>query len=141
MVYMIEKLCKSRFYSSSILDFFFFQKKFIIIICEYFVPFQLNKSVNGLINSKVNSALHPSRVDQMSIRNSGDVVVKSKLSPGSGSEALRQLNPIEGAIKRGHNSFFFFFFFFLLSVIFDFFIILRQHKSILFRFISCTCKS
>ena len=101
MVYMIEKLCKSCFYSSSILDFFFFQKKFIIIICEYFVPFQLNKSVNGLINSKVNSALHPSRVDQMSIRNSGnsgDVVVKSKLSPGSGSEALRQLNPIEGAI-------------------------------------------
>ena len=137
MVYMTEKLCKSCFYSSSILDFFFFQKKFIIIICEYFVPFQLNKSVNGLINSKVNSALHPSRVDQMSIRNSGDLVVKSKLSPGSGSEALRQLNPIEGAIKRGHNSFFFF----LLSVIFDFFIILHQHKSILFRFISCTCKS
>ena len=30
--------------------------------------------------SKVDSAFHPSKVDQMSSRNSGDLVVKSKLS-------------------------------------------------------------
>ena len=33
----------------------------------------------------------------------GDIVVKSKLSPGNGSAALRQFNPIH---KRGHEVFF-----------------------------------
>ena len=50
--------------------------------------------------SKVHSAIHSSEINQMSIKNSipGDLVVKSKLSPGSDSAALIQLNPIH---KRG----------------------------------------
>ena len=52
--------------------------------------------------SKVESACHPSEVDQMSSAregNSGNLVVKSKLPPRSGSVALRQLSPIHK--KRG----------------------------------------
>ena len=44
--------------------------------------------------SKVDSPFHPSEVNQMSIGNSGNLVVKSKLSPRSGSVTLKQLNPI-----------------------------------------------
>ena len=51
--------------------------------------------------SKVDSAFHPSEVDRMSTGTPRDVVVKSKLSPRSGTVALRQLKPIykKGAIK------------------------------------------
>ena len=42
---------------------------------------------------KVDSAFHPSKVDEMSTRNSWGLMVKSKLSPHSGSVALRQMNP------------------------------------------------
>ena len=44
--------------------------------------------------SKVDSAFHPSEVDQMSTGNSGGLSAKSKLSPRSGSVALRLLNSI-----------------------------------------------
>ena len=40
-------------------------------------------------SSKIDSAFHPSKVDEMSTTNSWGLVVKSKLSPNSGSVALR----------------------------------------------------
>ena len=43
----------------------------------------------------VNSAFHPYEVNQMSTRISGDLVVKKKLSPRSGSVVLKQLKPIQ----------------------------------------------
>ena len=49
---------------------------------------------NPLVGSKIDSAFHPSEVDQMNTRNFWGLVVKSKLSSHSGSVALRQLNPI-----------------------------------------------
>ena len=51
--------------------------------------------------SKVDSAFHPSEVDRMSTGTPRDVVVKSKLSPRSGTVALRQLKSIykKGVIK------------------------------------------
>ena len=48
--------------------------------------------------SKVNSAFHPSEVDEWVAGFSEELVVKIKLSPRSGSVALRQLNPIH---KKG----------------------------------------
>ena len=49
--------------------------------------------------SKVDSAFHLSEVDKINIpRISGNLVVKRKLTPQSGSVALRQLNPIH---KKG----------------------------------------
>ena len=44
--------------------------------------------------SKVDSGCHFFKVNQMSIRNTRELVVKSKLSPCSGSAVLRQLNAI-----------------------------------------------
>ena len=37
--------------------------------------------ITGLGGSKVDSVIHHSKVDKMSIRNSGNLVVKSKPSP------------------------------------------------------------
>ena len=58
-------------------------------------PFSIPKTcithmVKPLHGFKVNSAFQPSKVDKIS----GDLLVKSDLSPWSGSLALRQLNPI-----------------------------------------------
>ena len=55
-------------------------------------------------DSKVNSAFHPSEVDQISTRTYwGLLVVKSTLSPCSGSVTFRQLNPIHK--KASKNTF------------------------------------
>ena len=50
--------------------------------------------------SKINSVFYPTEVDQLK---SWSWMVKSKLSPRSGSVALRQLNLIH---KKGHKVFF-----------------------------------
>ena len=50
-------------------------------------------------DSKGDSAFCPSQFDQIGTRNSWGFTCKSKLSPHSGSVALRQLNPIQGKHK------------------------------------------
>ena len=60
----------------------------------------------------------------MNTGNSGNLVVKSKLPPRSGSEALRQLNPIH---KNGPQSFFILNFF-LFPIPIDFVLRARSEK-------------
>ena len=50
-----------------------------------------SKSLGG---SKYDLSFYPSEVDQISTRNSWELKVKSKISPGNGSVTLRKLNPI-----------------------------------------------
>ena len=57
---------------------------------------KLNET-NPVEGSKVDSAFHPSGVDKMSTRNSGNLVVKGKLSPGSGSS----LDTVEPVHRKG----------------------------------------
>ena len=54
-------------------------------------------------SSKDNLSFHLSKVDQVNTRISWGLVVKSKLSPRSGSVAVRQLTP---SIKRDHIFFY-----------------------------------
>ena len=51
-----------------------------------------------LSGSMVDSAFHPSEIDQMTTRNFWGLIIKNKLSPYSGSVAFVQFNPIH---KKG----------------------------------------
>ena len=57
--------------------------------------FPCSKPLHG---TKVNSAYHPSKVDEMSTSNFLKLSGKKKMPPHSGSLVLRQLNPIHNKV-------------------------------------------